>query len=296
MFLINELNRLLYKECVMKAEKIFLSLLCFTFSFSAYAAASDQEEVETTYSSQDAVNQAQSPLFPAKCKNHVDVIFAAGLAGVHVRDSHIQVAENEVYRLSQTNSYSWAYSAGEAGLGYVFYFVDGPKISSEWRWFPSFEPVLNVVKSNPIIRGTVYPNFILNIPIGLTFKNEVSSTRLMLDADLTIVSKGHFSLYGLFGLGEAWNKLSYRGAGNPTFPSASLNQSSQTNLAWEIGAGLACALNEKFSLSLEYRYTDLGRVHNSSTGTVTNVTTPQLLGPQFYLYTQTALLGLHVAL
>lgn len=58
-----------------------------------------------------------------------------------------------------------------------------------------------------------------------------------------------FDIYGMGGLGIAWNKTdSITGAKGRT----------RTNFAWTVGAGIDYYLNNCWSLDLGYRFTDLG--------------------------------------
>lgn len=59
-----------------------------------------------------------------------------------------------------------------------------------------------------------------------------------------------FSVYGMGGIGMAWNKTD-------SLPDA--KGATKTNFAWTAGVGIDYMVNECMSLDLGYRYTDLGQ-------------------------------------
>jgi len=268
-------------------KELLLSLACLATSISAFAG--------TNHSTKATSHPASIDKLPKICsENYVDVIFAGGIAGVHTRDSHMRVTSTEIDTLAQTNSYQWDDGTGKLGLGYVYYMVDGPRISDELRWFPTIEPMLNLYYSNLDVNGDIYRfnSVLLN---DLRYSTTIKNTRLMLDVALAIVSQGKYSLYALLGIGEGWSRLSYRDRlGDAT--RISLNTDNETNVVWEWGVGASYAFNKTVNVSLEYIFTDLGRMHTSNTGTTNGIAMPQLVGANFQVTTQAFLLGLHVAI
>ncbi len=236
---------------------------------------------------------------PTKTPGHFELLGGIGLATLNATNSNLGVTSSETDKLVQTNNDNWNAFTGQLGAGYVYYFRHAQRYSERAQWFPSIEPELNLyfLGSNTI-RGDVWrfrsPNF-----NQLTYAIPVRSTRLMLDGALTIVSKKKFSLYAIGGIGNAWNRVSYSDTDSGTSclnQRLNLNSNNLTNFAWELGAGLTYAFNNRVGLSLEYLYTDLGKVRSSAVGTSGTITTPIIVPAYFRLSSQAGLLGLHLAL
>lgn len=135
----------------------------------------------------------------------------------------------------------------------------------------------------------------------LNYDMPVHSTRLMLDAALTVAKWKSLSIYAKGGIGEARTRVSYSDQDNGTNTdcpnaSTSLGSNTSSNFAWEAGVGVNYAINDRFGLSLEYLYADLGTVKTSASGSTGAITIPTISAPSFDLKAQTALLGLHVAI
>jgi opacity protein-like surface antigen len=272
-------------------KALLLSLICLGASFSAVAASDDQAEVKEQPAATPATPTVTPQLYH---ENHFELALAGGIAGVHTRDSHMQVTNAETDILAQTNSYRWDAAEGQLGLGYVYYFVDGPRLSDELRWFPTFETMLNLYYANLGINGDVYRfnSVLLN---DTRYQTTVKNTRLMLDGVLAIVSKCNYSIHALLGVGRGWSHVSYRDKmdGNLRID---LNNESESNVVWEIGAGVDYSFSGNFRMSLEYLFTDLGRMRLSSNGVTYNIIEPQISGAKFQVTTQAVLLGLNWAL
>lgn len=239
---------------------------------------------------------------PAKAPGHFEVIGALGVANLKADDSEMGVTSSETDKLVQTNRNTWDTFSGQLGAGYVYYFGDAQQYAEQTQWLPSMEPELNAyyLGGESAIKGDVW-RFNDAEWNQMNYKNSVYSTRLMFDTALTLVSKKAVSLYAIGGVGNAWNRVGYKDSDDEndgTCPNQRLNLHSHTssNFAWEAGAGLAYAFNNRFSLSLEYLYTDLGDGKPSSRGNTGTITEPVIVPESFDLKAQTALLGLHVSL
>lgn len=233
--------------------------------------------------------------------HRIDVIGALGVANLSAGNSLLGVTRYETDNLVQTNNNQWNSFSGQLGLGYAHYFRDDVRNSDRVQFWPSIEPQVNVyyLNSSSGITGEVWrfssPNF-----NQLTFKAPIQSTRIMFDTALTVMSKHQFSLYGIGGIGNVWNRMTYKdadNAGNP-FPNQTLNlnSNSTSNFAWEAGAGLMYMFNERASLTLQYLYADLGRASSSASGTSGTITVPSIVPPYFNLSSQSASFGLHIAI
>lgn len=237
---------------------------------------------------------------PVKKRNHFEVIGALGIAKLNAGNSELGVTSSETDKLVQTNANNWNTFAAQLGVGYVYYFRRGKLYTDNAQWFPSIEPQLNLYQlSSNSVKGDVW-RFNSSAFNQLKFDIPVHSTRLMLDAALTIVSKKQLSLFAIGGIGRAWNRVSYSDTDNGNVPCANqrlnLNSRSNSNFAWELGAGLNFAFNDRVGLSVEYLYTHLGPVKFSSNGSTGTITRPVIVTNKFNLNSQTALLGLHIAL
>lgn len=284
---------------------LFISLLAF-LSIPAMAetastatpkkGATTADDGTTTDLLSSSEPEAKKTAAPAQVfhENHPEVIIAGGIAGAHTRDSHMQVTATEQDMLAQTNSYQWNTGLAQLGMGYVFYWADGPRISDDLRWFPTFEPMLNLYYADYDINGDVY-RFNSILLDDVKYRTRVRNTRLLLDAALAIVSKGRFSFNLLLGVGEGWSTLNYRDKMG-TATRIRLNEERENNVVWEWGGGLNYAFNNCFNLSLQYIFTDLGRMHLASTGETNGIIAPTLAGPGFQVTTQAIMLGVHIAL
>ena len=232
--------------------------------------------------------------------SHFDVIGAVGVANLMAGDGFMGVTTSETDTLIQTNSNDWNNFTGQLGLGYNYYFPGKQLYSENLQWFPSIEPEVNgyyIARSN--INGDVWrfgsPAF-----NDMTYTMSVESSRLMFDTALTIASKRQYSLYAIGGIGAAWNRIGYSDAERNGIPcliqALNLNTTTFSNFSWEAGAGLSYAFNNRFSLSLEYLYTDLGTVNTPATGSTGTITMPVIVPASFKLTSQAALFGLHVAI
>lgn len=232
--------------------------------------------------------------------NHFELVGALGAANLRAGNGQLGVTSSETDTLSQTNKNNWNTFATQLGLGYIYYFHQSEKTPKNVQWFPAIEPELNLyyLSSNSNIEGQVFRfgNPAFN---DFNYKIPVHSTRLMLDAVLTVVKKRSNSLYVKAGIGNAWNRVAYNDSenNNGICPEQNINLAASTNsnFAWELGIGVIHDFNDRIGLSLEYLYTHFGTV-NASGGYTGPITAAIISAPRFNLESQTALLGLHIAL
>jgi opacity protein-like surface antigen len=232
--------------------------------------------------------------------NHFDIIGAIGVADLEAGDGYLGVTSSETDRLVQTNSNDWNTLAAQLGVGYVYYFQNYTPFSDTVQWFTAIEPQINgYYLGQGDINGDVWRFSNSNFN-DMTYHLSIESYRLMLDGALTVVSRRQYSLYAKGGIGEAWNRVGYSDADRNSVPCTNqflnLNSASHSSFAWEVGAGIFYAINNRFALSLEYLYADLGTAKTADTGFTGTITTPFLTPARFGLTSQAALLGLHVAI
>ncbi len=232
--------------------------------------------------------------------SHFEILGAVGVANLRTDDGNLGVTSSETDRLIKTNHNDWDTFTGQVGIGYVYYFPGKLQYSENTQWFPAIEPEIN---GYYIAKNTLTGDVLrFGSPDWneMTYKMPVQSTRVMFDTALTIISKKQYSLYAIGGIGNAWNHASYSDADRNGLPCADqslhLKSATHSNFVWEAGAGLSYAFNKSISLSLEYLYTDLGKVSSSASGSTGTITTPVIVPAHFGLAAQSALLGLHIAL
>jgi opacity protein-like surface antigen len=221
-----------------------------------------------------------------------EVIGAPGIANLQANNlSSIGVTSSETDTLEQTNTNEWSALAAQLGVGFIHIFPTNAFYFDNVQWFPSVEPELNLYYlSSNSIDGTV-SRFGNPVYGQLNFDMPVHSTRLMFDIALTFLAYKPLSLYGIGGIGSAWNRIGYNDTGSTCNLGLSLNTNTNVNFAWETGVGVLYAFNNRVGVSLEYLYAGLGNVSTSSNGNLA-ITSPA----SFNLQAQTGFLGLHIAL
>ncbi len=236
---------------------------------------------------------------PPQSSDSFELIGGAGVAQLAAGDGELGVTSSETDKLVDPSN-DWNTFAAQLGLGYLHYFGNAYRYPAHTEWFPSAEPQLNAYylgKNN--IYGNVWRFNSSNFN-QLTYAMPFESIRAMADLALTIVSKQWISLYGIGGVGYAWNNLGYTDSdnGGTSCPNQVLNLNSHTNgdFSWEAGGGLNFLLGDDVSLFVEYLYVDLGKGQSSANGTSGTITAPVISPASVDLSAQTGLIGLHVAI
>lgn len=268
-------------------NKSLLIFICLLFSCSAIASPITSP-VHTNYKNEISI-AATDP-------NHFELIAAAGIMQLNAGHSFIGITTNETDELIQTNDNRWNTWVGQLGIGFVNFFPNKLAFSPLTQWFPSWEPQVNFYYSPNYVEGDIYrfsdPAF-----NEFNFKTSIISSRLMLDAALTVVSRNAFSAFVIGGIGDAWSRVKYRDSMSASDPcdliGLSVGDKDQSNFVWEVGTGLAYAFNDRINLSLEYLYTDFGSLKLSRSFNNTTLTRPQIAPSSFNLHSQAVLLGLH---
>ncbi|HSW71097.1 MAG TPA: outer membrane beta-barrel protein [Gammaproteobacteria bacterium] len=241
-----------------------------------------------------AKNKPIKPFNP----NHFEAIIAMGASKLKAGSSQLVVTSQETDTLYQTNANVWNTFTGQVGFGYLHYLFNPRLYPTEVKWFQAIEPEVNLYYlSSHSIKGNINrynnPNF-----SDFNFDIPVQNVHLMFDLDINVISYKKISAYAKGGIGQSWTKLGY--SDSSTSPCSVQHVSLYTNTtsdsAWEAGGGLLYHYNDQLSLSLEYLYTHLGRVKLASSGGAGTISAPILATNQFHLNTQSALLGLHLAL
>lgn len=249
------------------------------------------------------IGDKDAALAPVKSANYFELIGAIGIASLNAGNSYLGVTSDEIDKLVPTNNNNWNTLSAQLGIGYVFNLRGAQRYSDQVQWFPSIEPELNVyyLSSNSGIKGSVWrfsdPSF-----NDLSYKIPVHSTRLMLDGALTVASLRQFSIYAIGGIGNTWNRVSYKDQNNenidnvfcPTQERFNFNSTTRSRFAWEAGGGLNFSFNSHIGLGLEYLYANLGKVRTSAGGNLGLLTEPLIAPAHFNLDSQSVLLSLHI--
>ena len=124
------------------------------------------------------------------------------------------------------------------------------------------------------------------------FATELSVYSAMLNAYYDIDTGTEFTPYVGGGIGMAHLKNKTKATGST--PEGALNSGSsesENNFAWNIGAGVSYALNDKVSLDAGYRYADYGNVKESVSQTVPGLSAPLNVSGKYDVTAHEFLLG-----
>jgi outer membrane autotransporter protein len=258
-------------------------------SSSAFAAKHPAKVSHRNYNTQT----------PLHATPHFEVLAAGSVSALDAGNLSLSVTTSETDLLVQTNENSWTSWGGQLGVGYDYPLFNALSYSDHVQWFTAIEPQLNVYYSTYRNEGDVYRfgNAAFN---DLNYNMLIHSTRLMFDVALTVAEWKRFSVYGIVGIGNAWNDISYSDSTNAGLPCSlqSISSSSNNNVGdfvWEAGAGLEYKLTNRLELSLEYLYTDFGSQDFDGNKVSTTLTRPNF-DPSFSMRTQGVLFGVHVAI
>lgn len=156
------------------------------------------------------------------------------------------------------------------GVAYVFPLVDQPYSNYEIAWLPTFSTQLNF---HHISRNLVSEYRNRSNPNHHDYDLSLNNNRVMIDFALTLFTLQRFSLYAIGGGGEAVTRVSYDQRPNPDVIGANikLNNRNNNGFASELGGGATLNVNNNFSVSLQYLYTNFYNVRTSQTGTLSGM-------------------------
>ncbi len=109
----------------------------------------------------------------------------------------------------------------------------------------------------------------------------------MMDVALTIVSYEVVSLYGIVGIGSSWNHIDFAQDEDQYYPGVVLEAQTDSNFAYEVGAGLSLEIIEDVALTAEYLYAAFSDVSLKNTQAISS--------EDFNIHSQALLLGFSVA-
>lgn len=221
-----------------------------------------------------------------------EILLFGGTAALDADDILIQASNIESDKAIQNNEDDWKSWSVQLGLGYIIPLDDDEHSSETLQWFPSIEPQFNVYFLKGNVNGNTdrffqYPgNFSDN-----DFTTDLESTRFMFDVALTFASYSDFSFFGIAGIGPAINRVGYN-TNEVNGAELHLDKKTQTNLAYEFGAGISYALSEHLSVTGEYLFTGFHNVELSENGTEGANREIHVQSDAFNINAQTVFLGL----
>ncbi len=226
-------------------QKILLASTLLAFSSTVALADENEDQLDTGF----------------------QLNFMAGLTSLE-QDGHYDFSTTEKDSLIQDGT-DWSSWTIAVGVGYL-YPLQEAEDDAELTWFPAITPELNLYYLNGSdIEGDVYRYQDPDLNDG-TYTSEFSSTRLMLDFDLTVIEIEKFSVFALAGLGIAFNSTDLNVMVNEehNFPDFSLDSNESTAFAYEFGAGFGYAITDDWGVSLEYLYANLGEANVSGSSPI----------------------------
>lgn len=225
----------------------------------------------------------------------IELTGMVGIANMQQNDATFDLTSNETDLLVQTDTQAWDAWSLQLGAGYVyplFWEFNDEKSINDIQWFTAITPQINFyILNNSDLQGEVYRlEDIDDNDAAYTLNFE--STRLMFDTALTIAKLRKLSLYGIAGLGVAWNDLGLAMTpyADTNLEPLNFNSGSSTGFAYEFGAGLTYELDEELGISLQYLYTGFNDVEISGQDDIFSVTNSDLK-----ITSQSLLLGFNLS-
>jgi opacity protein-like surface antigen len=198
--------------------------------------------------------------FSSDALKDLDFSFAVGPSWYHSNNASTVVTTDErdtniTNGMKQTTTY-------RLGLGYHLF----SKALSQRVFFNDLLIQMNLSHGDTTIPGSVeefgspdWTTFSFNAPLN--------STSLMLDLKPSLFTFHHVSPYPILGLGVAWNRISLtETAYNAQDHSDEIYLPSTINrtLAYDLGFGLRMDITKNWNASLEYLFSDLGKITPTS--------------------------------
>lgn len=226
-----------------------------------------------------------------------ELIGMGGVATLDTQNTDLYVTPYETDTLVQTNENAWTSGTGQLGLGYTMPLGNAPDDADQVQWFTRIQLQANAYYLQGEVDGngdrfSDYPGDYNDTRYSMRIK----STRLMGDMAVTIISKREFSAYAIAGVGPSWNQISdFDGDELNCIQNVTLNDTTDVNFTYELGAGLTYEFNSKFSTSLQYLYTHFNDLELSDKGRIGTDEITELESKHFDLASQALLLGLRYA-
>jgi len=186
-----------------------------------------------------------------------------------------------------------------AGIGYIFPLFDALVYSEDVQWFTAIQPQVNAYYLDGDFDGTVdrFSNYTGNFADN-DYTIEFQSTRVMLDASLTVMSWRKLSFYVIGGAGYSWNSIDLETHATDCVLGADLDND-DTNFVWEAGAGVTLALTDNLGVSFQYLYVQFEDLALGEDGTLGEGSTETVLSDiesdNFDLTSQAVMAGFRYA-
>jgi len=186
----------------------------------------------------------------AMAEDSWQISFAGGFATLAADNMVLYVTEYEHDKAIQTNDDDWKSWTAQVGIGYVI------PLFNNTQWFTTIEPQINGYFLQGNINGYVDRFYQYDIDCeDVDFQMDLISRRVMFDLALNVATWKNLSVYGIAGIGAAWNTISYHHDADEFYLPVYIKGHTQTDFAYEFGGGLSYALLENLSLTAEYLYT-----------------------------------------
>lgn len=170
---------------------------------------------------------------------------------------------NDINALAQDNKNNFRFAGGaEAGYNYQM----GALLLGIETDFGFFD--LKQSKSS-----TFQSKELINPPVSYTLAQEVSSDWLWTLRPRIGYVGGNWMVYGTGGMAMSNVQLKTTYSDTRSPPNVIVAKEDSTKTGWTLGFGGAYALNTNWSLKAEYLYTDLGRLHATSSNGFATITT-----------------------
>lgn len=242
------------------------------------------------YDSEDEENEI---IVGNPAKGHFEAHIWGGWAGFDPQDADLKFhGVEDKLRNSDNDWDSWT---AQIGVGYVQPLFCAEECSNELQWLTAIQPQINLYYVDGNVNGDLDYNGSHHYKSESTLK--IQSTRLMLDGELTLAQWRNISVYGLAGLGIAWNRVGLNAHGLHGFDPDTQDEweiegfsdckQTSTSFAYEFGGGITADVTDRLGVSLQYLFTGMDAVELSS---------HHHDGTDFHLNTQALMLGLRWAI
>jgi opacity protein-like surface antigen len=227
------------------------------------------------------------PLAFSQGADDFELGFAVGSAWHYVRPAYTLVSPYITHK-SITYWVPSAKTAGiyRAGIGYHFF----REQLAQRAVLNDLFLQMNVYSHRVDFQGLVLQNGV-PLPANRAFIAPLNHFRWMLDMKPGLFTVFRMTPYPILGSGIAWNRLAYHETFFPGVPWVSLKTKTNTQWAYDLGAGVSFQINKHLRFNAEYVYTNLYTLKPSKQ--IANLAATVVLHqPGFASYAQDLLFGL----
>jgi opacity protein-like surface antigen len=227
---------------------------------------------------------------------HWEVVLMGAPATLDAGNTNIFMNNNQLDILKQNNSSDWDAWSGNLGVSFVIPLFCATECPGQVQWFTALAPQINGYYLSGDINGTVdrFGDFVGDFN-DTNYSMDIKSTRLMFDLALTIATYRNFSVYAIAGIGPSWNRIDFDSKANDCVVGMELDDHTDTNFAYEIGAGINFGVTQHLAVTLEYLYAGFNNLDLSEHGNIGGFEVSALESEEFDLSSQAIFLGLRYA-